>query len=196
MIINSRGFWENETAEGHGVDEGLAIALKNFFRSEALENEDNFLEVIDIGCGTGYYTNYIQSDLVGSYGYDGNPHTKKIAGKHFDIADFSIPQYLGEYDWVLSLEVGEHIPAEYEDIFIDNLHRHNRQGVVLSWAVPGQGGDGHVNCRSNEYIIDKFEALGYELAIYTTNYLRNSCAKYPIPCYWFRDTLLVFRKNE
>ena len=31
--------------------------------------------------------------------------------------------------------------------FLDNIVRHARIGVVLSWAVPGQGGFHHVNGR-------------------------------------------------
>ena len=41
---------------------------------------------------------------------------------------------------VMSLEVGEHIPADYEAIFLDNLARHAKEGVLLSWARPNQGG--------------------------------------------------------
>ena len=53
--------------------------------------------------------------------------------------DLTLPQYgLPLYDWVMSLEVAEHIPQDYEAIFIDNIVRHAREGVVLSWAVPGR----------------------------------------------------------
>ena len=52
--------------------------------------------------------------------------------------DLTLPQYgLPLYDWVISLEVAEHIPAESEAIYLDNIVRHAREGVVLSWAVPG-----------------------------------------------------------
>src|SRR5579872_4362992 len=47
-------------------------------------------------------------------------------------------------------------------IYIDNLHRHNRRGIILSWAVPGQGGHGHCNELENERVRDKFRSLGYE----------------------------------
>ena len=35
-----------------------------------------------------------------------------------------------------------------------------RKGVVLSWAVPGQPGAGHVNCRDNSWVIKRFADLG------------------------------------
>lgn len=52
--------------------------------------------------------------------------------------DLTAPQYgLAAYDWVISVEVGEHIPAKFQNIYLDNLVRHAREGIVLSWAVPG-----------------------------------------------------------
>lgn len=52
--------------------------------------------------------------------------------------DLTAPHYnLPIFDWVISVEVGKHIPAKFEDIYLDNLARHDREGIVLSWAVPG-----------------------------------------------------------
>ena len=39
-----------------------------------------------------------------------------------------------ESDWVLSLEVGEHVPSRYEDMYLRNLHAHNCKGIILSWG--------------------------------------------------------------
>eukprot|EP00666_Eupelagonemidae_sp_cell4sb_P002611 gene2611-biopygen40125 len=61
----------------------------------------------------------------------------------------------------MSLEVGEHIPEKHIPAFVDNLDRHNRVGILLSWAVPGQEGHGHVSCRSNKDVIDMIERRGY-----------------------------------
>lgn len=47
--------------------------------------------------------------------------------------DLSMPLELPKADWVLSLEVGEHVPSNYEQaMLIRNLHHHNRKGVSLS----------------------------------------------------------------
>ena len=76
--------------------------------------------------------------------------------------DLSMPLELPKADWVLSLEVGEHVPSNYEQaMLIRNLHHHNRKGVILSWSVIGQGGHSHVNNHSNDYIISLFNKLGY-----------------------------------
>ena len=76
--------------------------------------------------------------------------------------DLSLPQYgIPVYDWIISLEVAEHIPKQYESTFIDNIVRHARFGVVLSWGRPGQGGYSHVNNRPFEYVSNLFESRGF-----------------------------------
>ena len=191
MRILPSGAWDNDTEEGHGVDEGLANGIAKFI----LQQRGKI--VIDIGCGNGFYTRVMNShNGISCAGFDGNPNTPEITHGVCRVADFSKPQYLGLYDWVLSLEVGEHIPEEFEDIFLDNLCRHALTGIILSWAIPGQGGDGHVNCRDNKYIEDKLNERGFELDAECTNSLRQNSNTYPKPCYWFRDTLLVFRRRK
>ena len=93
------------------------------------------------------------------------------------------------FDWLLCLEVGEHIPEVYESIFIENLHHNCLKGLILSWSHT-EGGDGHVNPRSNDYIISKFLDLGYTQQLNAENELRSS-ASAP----WFKKTLMVFKKS-
>jgi len=86
--------------------------------------------------------------------------------------------------------VGEQIPKIYEDVFIDNLHRNNKYGMILSWAIQGQGGDGHINEQSNEYIKSKICNLGYTNDIEMENHLRSVST-----LWWCKNTIMVFRKN-
>ena len=64
-------------------------------------------------------------------------------------------------------------PKKFEDIFINNLHKNNKNGIVLSWAVKGQGGDGHFNEQNNDYIKSKICKLGYINDIESENQLRD-----------------------
>ena len=51
-------------------------------------------------------------------------------------------------DWVMSLEVAEHIPPQFTDAFLRNVRCHARVGAVISWALPSQrGGLGHTCTR-------------------------------------------------
>jgi len=90
----------------------------------------------------------------------------------------------------MSLEVGEHLPPQFEDIFISNLHNNNTCGMVLSWAVKGQGGHGHFNEQNNDYIKSKICKLGYANDVKSENKLRRDST-----LGWFKNTIMVFRKN-
>ena len=149
--IHSRGYWlTTHEQEHHAHDPELCQALIEVFREEGGS-------VVDFGCGPGDYVKAMQAAGIVCAGYDGNPKTSQFTQGVCQVLDLSIPVQLPErYEWVLSLEVGEHIPAAYETTFIQNLDRHNTWGVILSWAVEGQGGHGHVNERSNRYIEERF----------------------------------------
>lgn len=175
--IGPNGAWTGLELR-HYHDASLASGLAVLFRGRT---------VSDFGCGNGSYVKALRASGVDIHGYDGNPHTKNYPS--CEILDLSIRFDVGVVDWALSLEVGEHIPKRFEDVFLDNLHRHNRRGVVLSWAVPGQSGDGHVNCQSNEYVRTKMSALGYKTDLSTEWALRVVAT---IP--WFKNTLMVFRR--
>ena len=115
----------------------LAKELRRLFNGQS---------VYDFGAGLGWYGKALlagdDSDAfrVRSYkAFDGAENIEDVFPdgfvKHLDL---SKPVYLSARDWVLSLEVGEHIPRQYQSVFVDNLHRHNTKGIVLSWAVEGK----------------------------------------------------------
>ena len=106
--------------------------------------------------------------------------------------DLSEPVDLGEkYDWVISLELGEHIPKRFEKTFINNLITHAKNGIILSWAVKGQGGVGHVNCQNNDYVKARMKELGFVDDIRAEEFLRKRAWR---P--WFKNTIMVFRKES
>jgi GTPase involved in cell partitioning and DNA repair len=94
------------------------------------------------------------------------------------------------FDCVLSLEVGEHIPEEFAETFLDNLCRHASRHIILSWAVPGQGGHGHVNCRSNAWVRQNLAERGFAGHPKLENQLRAAAS---LP--WFKETLMVFERE-
>lgn len=145
----------------------------------------NITKIADIGCGSGSYVLYFEDNDLSCDGFDGSPLTPDFCY----IADFSIPQKIGKYGLVLSLEVGEHIPEKYEQIFLDNLVDASISLIILSWAIEGQGGDGHVNTRNNDYIIQQMANRGYNYNKVTTDYLRSKCS-----ISWFKQTLMTFER--
>jgi cyclopropane fatty-acyl-phospholipid synthase-like methyltransferase len=185
MSINSHGYWEGtEASSQHCNDEDLGLALTDFFKKEQARS------IVDLGCGMGYYVKVFNDNNLNANGFDGNPNTPELTNGTCKILDLSNPvNFDRPYDWVMSLEVGEHLPKKYEDIFINNLHNNNKYGIVLSWAVKGQGGHGHFNEQNNVYIKAKICNLGYTMDIEAENILRNKSK-----LSWFKNTIMVFRK--
>ena len=72
---------------------------------------------------------------------------------------------------------------------LENLDACNTRGVVLSWAVPRQGGHGHLNEQPNQHAVDRFTARGYRHDRITQADLRRAAG-----IDWFKNSLMVFRK--
>ncbi len=62
------------------------------------------------------------------------------------------------FELVLSLEVAEHIPAEFQEEFIQRLATATTKYLVFAAARPGQGGTGHItdSMHTREWWIEKF----------------------------------------
>jgi cyclopropane fatty-acyl-phospholipid synthase-like methyltransferase len=186
MSIHENGFWEGlESSSQHIYDPSLGISLVNFFKTEKVKS------VVDFGCGMGKYVKTFQENNINVVGFDGNPNTPELTNNLCKVLDLSVPKKFDEpFDWVMSLEVGEHLPQKFEDIFIDNLHNNNKYGIVLSWAIKGQGGHGHFNEQNTDYIKSKICKLGYINDITIENNLRKDSS-----FSWFKNTIMVFRKS-
>ncbi|XP_041367141.1 uncharacterized protein LOC121381843 [Gigantopelta aegis] len=150
LRVSATGGWckavSSSTGGNHAHDRLLAEDLSKFFEGKA---------VASFGDGPGDYKKYFDSTkrLRLYDAYDGAPYGKETSGGVVEFLDLTAPQYgLPLYDWIISLEVAEHIPRMYEGIYIDNVVRHAKEGIVLSWAVPGQGGLSHVNKRPLSYV--------------------------------------------
>ena len=178
-MIHEHGYWLTE--DGHEFDGPLCDALIMFFKNELVAT------ITDMGCGPGAYVRRFNESKLYATGYDGNPNTKEAMVFMVDLAE---PQKLRTSDWSLSLEVGEHIPQQYEQIFLDNVANHASMGVVLSWAVPDQPGRGHVNCRTNEYVKAEMDKRGFVHDDRAATTLRAAATKW-----WFKNTLMVFRRK-
>ena len=185
MSINKNGYWEGaEATSQHYTDTALADSLTFFLKNE------NATSLIDFGCGMGDYVKKFRENHINAVGVDGNPNTPELTNQLCKVMDLSVPVKFDEkFDWVMSLEVGEHLPKEFEDTFIKNLHSNNKCGIVLSWAIKDQGGYGHFNEQNNDYIKRKICELGYINDIPSEMKLRYEC-KLP----WFKNTIMVFRK--
>jgi cyclopropane fatty-acyl-phospholipid synthase-like methyltransferase len=183
------------------INEAPLIGKNGEFISETVEHAfckdlNNFLcdslkgkSIMDLGCGSASYLTELKKIGCTVQGYDGNPYTEKLTNGLGKVADLAQIQDFEVFDWVLSFEAGEHIPKEYEDNFITNLTKHAREGVILSWAIEGQPGEGHINCQNNDYIIYQMYKKGFICDYFKTNEVREIT-----PLWWFQNNLLVFYK--
>ena len=73
--------------------------------------------VADFGCGTGSYVKDLRAAGIRAGGFDGNPATSEISEGRCIHQDLSQTLDLGiRWDWVLTLEVVEHIPPDLESL--------------------------------------------------------------------------------
>lgn len=183
--IHYRGFWQSLDASGHAHDVFLEQAILHVYQSK------NIQFVLDLGCGLGMYARRLQAEGFHCDAYDGNPNTATLSGGLANTLDCSQPFRLQrQYDCVMSLEVGEHIPAEFEDTFLENVCVHATRYSLLSWAVEGQPGTGHINCRNNDHVITQMNARHFEINPDVSAYLRARAS-----LWWFRDTLMWFERR-
>ena len=138
-----------------------------------------------------YKTFIDKTGLVQSYdAYDGAPFAEIVTNKIVSFLDFSVPIYhLNVYDWVISIEVAEHIPPEFETIYIENLVRHAKEGIILSWSSLGQGGHSHVNNRDLEYVKMRLKSYGFYINNSASRTLKNAAK-----AQWIKNNINVYIK--
>lgn len=182
MNISPTGAFLCEKPDEHKFDEKLAEAiLKQLFRWKV----DS---VLDFGCGSGAYVDYFSKWQMWAVGYDGNPNTPRFS-PHCYFKDLSVPIESEPADCVLSLEVGEHIPKQFEQVFLDNVANHAEKHVILSWFPrPGEG-IGHVNEQTNSYIVNEMEKRGFLFMPEVAAEFRATAT-----LWWFKESILVFQR--
>lgn len=139
--------------------------------------------VLDLGCGQGEWMQAFRKHGVFSVGVD----ISAPEGEGFRRHDLTEPLDLGwDYDMVLCLETGEHLPESAADTLVDSCVSHS-DTIVFSAAVVGQEGIGHINCQPHEYWHEKFNALGY----HDFDEIRP-LIQHPAVSPWYRDNIFVY----
>jgi SAM-dependent methyltransferase len=152
--------------------------------------------VVDFGCGQGAWLSVWAESGAAVTGVDGpyvDPGRLLIEPDKFLRMDLAEPIDLGRtFDLVQSLEVAEHLPKSKAPQFVDTLIRHGTM-ILFSAAVPGQGGEHHVNEQPLEYWRRHFAARDY-IAI---DYLRPRVHDDTAVERWYRyNTLLYVRADR
>lgn len=187
--------WGNlgRSAVHHVVaDSGIGNSLVKY-----LTVPNRRVSLLDIGAGVGQYGYWLKANnaSIDWYGYDGAENIESFTDgfvKWIDVTDPIFDTIDFRADWVMSLEIGEHIPPEATDNLIDLLDRHNRHGVILSWAVPGQDGHSHINTRTNDDISSRLFKKGYIVDEWSTAFQQE--VRQTAVYWWFHGSFMVFKR--
>jgi SAM-dependent methyltransferase len=150
--IYDRTYYEQfvEPAMDHSVQQMCATIIRDLTPKA----------VVDLGCGTGRLLSELGKRGVHGLGIEYSDaaiekcRQRGVSVLKLDLERQPIPEDC-QADVAISTEVAEHLPESLADQFMDALCTIARQHVVLTAAIPGQGGTDHVNEQPNSYWIQK-----------------------------------------
>jgi SAM-dependent methyltransferase len=149
--------------------------------------------VVDFGCGIGTWLRAFKNNGVKEVlGLDGewcdtDLLYKYVVKQEFRYVDMEQPIKLDKvYDLVVSLEVAEHISEQSANTFVQSLVNAGKV-ILFSAAIPGQGGDHHVNEQWPSYWQSKFEKHGYRFH----DILRWKVWSHPDVDIWYKQNIFI-----
>jgi 2-polyprenyl-3-methyl-5-hydroxy-6-metoxy-1,4-benzoquinol methylase len=182
--------------------------LKNAYHAylSALENVFD-LKIIDSICDVGTRVGNLLYFAKKKYpkieitGYDYFEWAKQYAhptvSEYIKILDLSKPlKNFKTFNLVNCTEVGEHIPKEFEGVFIDNICKLSNDILILSWS--NEVLDQHLNPQKKSYIIKKIINKGFqewnEKSSDLGFFLKEKIQHDAFP--WWCKSIMVFKKKK
>jgi hypothetical protein len=184
-MINENGYWNGETAHEHHVHSPeLSAWICDFLKGHEHH------QLYDMGCGLGnYLLDLSNNGFKRLKGFEGSIPKERVF-KLITEQDLTKPFQMYEQGNVISLEVGEHIPKELMSIYLDNIKNNCNKYLIMSWAVVGQKGYGHVNCMDNDDVIIEVTKRGFEYLAKESEEARQVVTD---NTWWFKKTILIFK---
>lgn len=193
LLVNvgsdSNGGWNLSERYCYHLDVGLARAVSAIV-APARQMNVRAVTLTEMGAGKGCYALFFAHcgiEVVAAM--DGATNVAELTGDIVAHHDLGKP-VKAIADWVMSLEVAEHIPKISEAAFVSNLVSNARCGIILSWANKAQGGNGHVNCQDWSYVGPLMASRGFEEDQMATLKLRKLSH---LP--WFSQNIHVLRRT-
>jgi len=186
IMIHKTGYWLKENSTSHHIhSDNLSNWIVNFLK----DNKEH--QIYDFGCGLGdYLKDLYKNGFKNLKGIEADPMKTDY---EFEILKLNLSEPINfeKKGIIICLEVGEHIPKEYQEILLNNIKNNCDKYLILSWAIRGQGGYGHYNELNNDEILPLIENLGFKYLEDLSNEVRlvpeNKCG-------YFRNTLMIFEK--
>jgi len=147
--------------------------------------------VIDLGAGEGRFVRALNENGLTVVGVDGSESIEEVSEGQVLFQDLTgdCSNLTGRFNWGLFIEVGEHVDALEEDLLIRNVASIPLEGLIVSWATPGQRGRGHINCRTTEYVASYFGGVGWVLDELLTKSARDITDRH------FKNKIMVFKRT-
>lgn len=155
--------------------------------------------LLDVGAGEGHWLDVADAYAphVHTWGVDLDATHPKVSywdaeeGGMLPACQFDRQ---GGWDVVLCLEVAEHVTADHADDLVRELARATtHRGVVcFGAAIPGQGGDGHLNEQAPHYWAERFARHGYVCEDWWRLDWWGSSSIEP----WYQQNLVAYRLKQ
>ena len=143
-------------------------------------------KILDFGCAKGYLVKAFRLLHRQAFGYDISDYAKESAP--YDVKKFFVETCAGDYDWVISKDVFEHVPYEEIDATLKKLSRSTRKMFCIiplgedgKYIVPAYELDAtHIIRENLDWWIEKFSANGFsvESADYKVKYIKENWSKW------------------
>ena len=152
--------------------------------------------VVDVGCGDGSWLAVFRrlgiNETLGMDGEYVERRVLQIPADRFRATDLTKSFALtSTFDLAISLEVGEHLPANCAAAFVEDLTR-LAPAILFSAAIPHQGGVDHVN----EQWPDKWAALFAKHGFLPVDCIRKRVWRNDAVEWWYAQNTLLFVKPE
>lgn len=154
--------------------------------------------LVDLGAGCGVYGHFFGKRGVEVLSIDGVlPPPEHSFGARVELRDLTtlFENLWGPFDLALCLEVAEHIPAPFVDVFLGNLTRFSDR-LILSAAQPNQGGHHHVNEQPKRYWVAKLAAHGFAYNRKETGRIQVALAAAKPPYMWMAEQISVYDRSS
>ena len=176
------------------IDDSASASAEAFV--DTLNPLLNPRSVLDLGSGRGVWLARWRAagacDVLGVDGDYVDRQNLAIPEHCFRAADLTQPVATDHrFDLAQSLEVGEHLPERASRTLVDSLT--NASDLVLfSAAVPGQGGECHINEQPLAYWQALFAERGYQ----AYDCVRPEMADKPQVAPWYRYNAVLYANAE
>lgn len=152
--------------------------------------------VLDVGCGTGTWLKVFRDyGIEEIYGLDGDYVDLRslfVAPQFFKALDLRNEFQLNKaFDITICLEVAEHLPESSAGNLVRSLVNHS-DIIIFSAAIPGQGGQNHLNEQWPRYWQSLFKKYSYSFLDLIRPLIWDSSDVF----WWYRQNLYVVVKDS